>query len=717
MKKVKWMALTMATMVLMSGCGDKKVEEFKVTEEDSTSSYVYVEQRQEVDFVDNASYMIGMSKDTKGTLHMFGMSEEEGYLHYVSDDTVSNGERSNVSWLAQEAPIDSAWVMDAKSDQEGHIVACVQNLEGETYFVGEQEDSIRKRELEINPGGFEITKNNDLLVVYNTEAVFMNWDGEELFTVEKAADPSMETQAFDICDTKFVCKNAKGDGVCIYDYESKEKINEIAYSFNPDEDVIIRMDEESHVYIANHAGIHKASMMDKEFSTICKGEHGVMGLNSSFIKGMEIEKDGTIRCLIMDFDTGKNSLYQYQRKEVSNGETLTLYTTKESEWLKKLAIEFHNAYPEYTVNIELDNDETMTQQDRVRNLNARLLNGDGPDILMLDGMPIQSYIEHGMLEDITECIQHADLIAGVKENTFAKGEVYGVATKMGVPVILDNQGEASRMKSLPALESALEKKEKVFATIGPNSAAELFATIYYDELFEENGQLNVEELNRMLHCMSLMKEQAVIGELDTYALEFIKQVKFNLTYMPVFSWNETMTMEFAWENQPLAIVECSGIDMGTLGIANKLNKNMEVFKNMYFPYAQLGIYSGSTQKEVAKKFVAFALSKEAQSVVVDDGIPVTYTGLEALTKVKNDRTSMGFELKDGTELDIVWPTEEELKEFTKLCEEVKNAQMVEQLVVSMIKSECERFLMGEASETETRERVINQVKTYWEEQQ
>lgn len=178
MKKVKWMALIMATMVLMSGCGDKKVEEFKVTEEDSTSSYVYVEQRQEVDFVDNASYMIGMSKDTKGTLHMFGMSEEEGYLHYVSDDTVSNGESSNVSWLAQEAPIDSAWVMDAKSDQEGHIVACVQNLEGETYFVGEQEDSIRKRELEINPGGFEITKNNDLLVVYNTEAVFMNWDGE-----------------------------------------------------------------------------------------------------------------------------------------------------------------------------------------------------------------------------------------------------------------------------------------------------------------------------------------------------------------------------------------------------------------------------------------------------------------------------------------------------------------------------------------------------------
>lgn len=107
MKKVKWMALTMATMVLMSGCGDKKVEEFKVTEE----------------------------------------------------------------------------------------------------------DSIRKRELEINPGGFEITKNNDLLVVYNTEAVFMNWDGEELFTVEKAADPSMETQAFDICDTKFVCKNAKANGL------------------------------------------------------------------------------------------------------------------------------------------------------------------------------------------------------------------------------------------------------------------------------------------------------------------------------------------------------------------------------------------------------------------------------------------------------------------------------------------------------------------------
>lgn len=67
---------------------------------------------------------------------------------------------------------------------------------------------------------------------------------------------------------------------------------------------------------------------------------------------------------------------------VNGMENITLYTMKESDWLKKLAINFQNVYPQYRVDIVLDNDKTTTTQDKLRNLHAQILAGAGPDILM-----------------------------------------------------------------------------------------------------------------------------------------------------------------------------------------------------------------------------------------------------------------------------------------------------------------------------------------------
>lgn len=716
MKKRKWIALAIAAAMMLSGCGKEQKEIIEQSQINIGNQYRYVEQKQEVAFLDEIEYLMGMSKDTKGVFHIVGMNEADGYTHYLAEQTATDYQSMPLDWLSQNAPADSVWVMDAKTDKNGGVIACAQDLEGNTFFLAEQENGVKKMNLKKCPGGFDVTKEDYLLLAYDKECVVMDWDGKEYCSFAKGSNPSMETQAFDVKGTKIVCKSKKEDGVCVYDYETKKMVNEISYPFDSNEDVVIRMDDENNVYIANQAGIHKANIMDQTFETIFDGKNGAIGLNSSYVQGMEVDQNGVVWCLIKDFDTGEKGLYQYQLSDVLTETTLDLYTMKDSEWLKKLALEFQRDYPQYAVNIQVEEDEMMTQQDKIRNLNARLLNGDGPDILMLDGMPIQAYVNHGMLEDITACVEQVDFIEGVKANTFANGKVYSVATKMGIPMIVDCEGEGKKVQSLDALERALMNCEKIFATISPNGAAELFATVYYDELFLENGQLDTRKLDMMLHCMALLKEQSVVGELDTYALEFIKQVKFNLTYMPVFSWNDSMIYDLALENQKVALLECNGIDLGMLGIANQLDKDMKPLKEMYFPYAQLGIYSGSADKEAAMKFIEFALSEKAQAIVVDDGIPVTHAGLEALTKVKDKRSSMEMVLADGTELCMEWPSEEEICRFTEVCKGVKNVQIVEQIVLTMIQTECEKYLIGEASETETRERIINQVETYLEEQ-
>ena len=39
----------------------------------------------------------------------------------------------------------------------------------------------------------------------------------------------------------------------------------------------------------------------------------------------------------------------------------------------------------------------VTAQDAIKNLNTRLLNGDGPDVMLLDGCPAENYAARGML--------------------------------------------------------------------------------------------------------------------------------------------------------------------------------------------------------------------------------------------------------------------------------------------------------------------------------
>ncbi len=50
---------------------------------------------------------------------------------------------------------------------------------------------------------------------------------------------------------------------------------------------------------------------------------------------------------------------------------------------------------------------SITTADRIRALNARLLSGDGPDILLMDGLSSDSYISKGILADLSPMLGEA----------------------------------------------------------------------------------------------------------------------------------------------------------------------------------------------------------------------------------------------------------------------------------------------------------------------
>lgn len=81
----------------------------------------------------------------------------------------------------------------------------------------------------------------------------------------------------------------------------------------------------------------------------------------------------------------------------------------------------------------------MTASDALRTLNTNIMAGKGPDVLILDGMPIDSYIEKGMLADLSGLLDEIEQSDGLFENiarAYEKnGQVNAVPTGFQVPIL------------------------------------------------------------------------------------------------------------------------------------------------------------------------------------------------------------------------------------------------------------------------------------------
>lgn len=83
---------------------------------------------------------------------------------------------------------------------------------------------------------------------------------------------------------------------------------------------------------------------------------------------------------------------------------LTIYSLTENDTVSKAVSAFRKNHPEVFVKQEIGitDEASMVAEDAIRNLNASLLSGEGPDIIILDGMPRDAYIEKGQLKDLKE---------------------------------------------------------------------------------------------------------------------------------------------------------------------------------------------------------------------------------------------------------------------------------------------------------------------------
>ena len=119
-----------------------------------------------------------------------------------------------------------------------------------------------------------------------------------------------------------------------------------------------------------------------------------------------------------------------------------------------------------TTNVEMGlTNPDMEVGDVLKLLNTRLMSDDGPDIIVMDDINADGYIESGQLADLSDIISKSnDLINPLKEQD---DEIYYVPLSFGVIADSKSTGAADYGNGDETLDSAVEKamnKLKIYLT-------------------------------------------------------------------------------------------------------------------------------------------------------------------------------------------------------------------------------------------------------------
>lgn len=405
---------------------------------------------------------------------------------------------------------------------------------------------------------------------------------------------------------------------------------------------------------------------------------------------------------------------------------LRLYTLKENENLWQSAKLFMEKYPKYPVVIEvgISEEDGKTVSDAIRSLNTEIMAGNGPDIILMDGLPIEDYIEKGVLEDLS------DVVKCVKTNgeeffenvlsSYEKGEnLYAVPSRFSVPIIIGKEGAVTpdEVTGLSGtLKTRTEEQIKGIARNATKSIPLLLLTFWNDIISEEN-MVDQEVLSTFLEEAKLLFDASDI-DLELPYYQEVPPFQEMIEAYPNYSGDVGVTMAFQKD-----ILSVDEMDMGqTLAQLESVSANSPVFYDylnrengkQFIPKWIFGVTASSENKEAAKAFLSYFLSSENMDQY-DWTLSVNKTSFRKtlpISETKEQMTVMYPEQDSAEGIRIQKLNAEEAEEFVNFLSEADTKIAVEQALFEEILTQAEHYVYGEESLESAVNAIVEKIEIY-----
>ncbi|WP_321005475.1 hypothetical protein [Hungatella sp.] len=737
-KAAAWLLILAAVTVMAAGCGPKPggaeaggadaptADNGGAGDNSDVPRGRYVEQELAFPFDPSTEMMEAMMLSPEGDLLVLTYNQEMENRIYRMEDT---GEWNMDEALTASIPEGSMLLkMNGTKDAAYYYLT-----QGEERYIGKMAWGSQKMERLADPA-FEkdgIYNISDFLAADSGAVLFSLMDGKtvvwkpedgvSLQLYQKNRNSTLNTSSTLVGDTYITA----GDlGFLAYDMETGKELETIPYQTgDSDAEGSLAAGEGDDIYLCNAAGIHHMALGGTMWETIVDGS-----LNSLSLPGIRISKMcvGKNNDFFVWYEKDENPVlahYVYDPDTISvPTSTLTVYGLDLSEkyLIRQGAIRFQMENPDIRVEV-IDGRkqmEGMMDADIIRSLNEELLTGAGADVLVLDGLPGKSYIEKGILEDMSELLAPFTESGEIYRNLTghfrrSDGSVYEVPVRVLFPVVY---GEAGATESLSSLQAYLEYQESPGAgsisgkTVYENILRRL-AFLYDQELWDDDGKLKEEELTDLLEAAMRTGEHSGARVLYPEDEDNGAGKRYNLVAENGFTTPDHLGI-MAGDNQASLELPREMAEMSlSFAVMREKGYPLQSVNHTFYPEERVAINRNSRQKETAERFVTFLLSEQIQGEDVEDGFPVTRAGVERW-KQRQIVMSYGTGNWDGLMIYGDYPTESERKLLLDMIPDLDNPVVPDPTVLSIMAKESEGYFSGTQDLPAAVKAIISKVTLY-----
>ena len=460
---------------------------------------------------------------------------------------------------------------------------------------------------------------------------------------------------------------------------------------------LVAMDKDNTLYLACQDGLYQCTAGESP-KQLLQGTLCSMGDPSNGKYGMLVE-DGPVFLVL--FSSGLSRFTYDETMPATPDKELKVYSLKKDQTLQQAVSAYQKAHQDVFVKYEvgMSGENGLTAEDAIKALNTEIMAGNGPDVIMLDGLPIESYLAKGMLADLSENLKAAeekeeffDNITRVYEED---GKIYAIPTRFRIPLLMGNEEFVSNIQDLSSLSAVMEEmREKnpegsILSAYTPEILLKMLAIASEPTWSKEDGNLQEETVKEFLTQAKKIYDNEISGISDSEKEEFLNSVRGSddssgtaeETALDI-SWS---ILNFLTKSQAqLAIGASQQVSLDFTNVISVPRVKPEVVykplslqaENVFQAESIVGVSAKAAESEMAREFVEMLLSYNVMSMQ-QEPYPVNAASFDSLfdTDMEGDGAfgSMGISKDDGSvaTLDLYWPNEEEQKGLEQMVRSLK----------------------------------------------
>ncbi len=761
-------SLWAGSILSLAGCGDEKEEGSYVKEEGTENQGEekamgrYLES--DVNLPEGCDRACGMEFLEDGTLRFcYQNSDYQAMYADSSDNGDTWGEPVSIHGLLSLAPETVTFDL-MKPAKDGGIFARAYFQEGEEdffsrYYFIDGKGNAREMNLEALGDGFfiwdcEFTDRNTILLRTLTEIAEVSLEDDH---IKAKYEEGKGAEYMGLVD-HYLLAVADG-GIHYYDIDTGKPIedetaftklfaeNEVNLARNVTSSytaLFLAGDEKDSLFFADSRGIYRYAFGGSVVEQIADGN--LNSLNSPDIAFLDMAKDsqGRFYLVVSDYSSGSEAArilrYEYSKDVAAVPDTeLTVYSLRENRFMQQAAAIFQKKYPDVYLNLEtgMTGEDGVTTTDALKTLNTEIMAGKGPDILVLDGIPEDTYVEKGMLADLSSILAKAQETDGILENILnpykeEDGSIYSMPVKFAVPVMAGHKEDLEKITDLASLADLVEAHQSEYELLNRMPMSQVYspellltdlADVSAGAWITEEGIINEEALReylaqayRMYQPTREMIEDA-LGEEQIYYFYDRVEMQYGISASEVINGQFILSLGRLYSTGEMANIYSS--EKYDDSIKAKLWNGQE--ENCFIPIQTIGISSKAREKEAAEKFVEFLFSKEGQEVGQSGGIPVNkavFENPDYWKKGEEDEVLWvsSHSYSDGSRPEETFEcrqqTEAYTEEFLSIAKSLEKPSKANEFILSAVRDAGARYLRDECSLDEAVKAAVQEVNLY-----